>query len=138
VKPQALPLAAVCCHRSDLPHSTVPVRGFIEGLADSVTGSRRLVTRPFEEVVAQVRKDHRESRKRRMIRTTENGRCYGVTGDEPRLIEEHLNRAVELARQRAVEEGRHGVLVTRHGPASFTVAVSADVPYGITREREHP
>jgi hypothetical protein len=96
------------------------------------------VTRPFEEVVAQVRKDHRESRKRRMIRTTENKRCYGVTGDEPHLIEEHLNRAVELARQRAEEEGRHGVLVTRHGPASFTVAVSADVTYGITREREHP
>jgi hypothetical protein len=95
------------------------------------------VTRPFEEVVAQVPKDDSESRKRRMIRTTENGRGYGVTGDEPRLIEEHLNRAVELARQRAVEEGRHGVLVTRDGPASFTVAVSADVPHGITREREH-
>jgi hypothetical protein len=86
--------------------------------------------------MAQVRKGHRESRKRRMIRTTENGRCHEVTGDEPHLLEEHLNRAVELAQQRAVEEGRHGVLVTRHGPASFTVEVSADVPYGITRERQ--
>ena len=72
-----------------------------------------------------------------MIRTTENGRCYCVTGDEPHLIEEDLNAAVELAQQQALEEGRHGILVTRHGPASFTVAVSADVPFGITREREH-
>jgi hypothetical protein len=72
-----------------------------------------------------------------MIRTAENGHCYGVAGDEPHLIEERLNRAVELARQRAVEEGRHGVLVPPRGPASSTVAVSADVPYGITREREH-
>jgi hypothetical protein len=69
-----------------------------------------------------------------MIRTTENGRCYGVTGDEPHLTEEHLNTGVQLARQRALEESRHGVLVTPHGPASSTVAVSADVPYGITRE----
>jgi hypothetical protein len=71
-----------------------------------------------------------------MIRTTENGRCCGVTGDEPHLIEGDLNAAVELAQQQALNEGRPGILVTRHGPASFTVAVSADVPFGITREHE--
>lgn len=69
-----------------------------------------------------------------MITTSARGRTYHVTGDKPQLIEEDLNLAVELARQQAMEEGRHGVLVTRLEPASFTVTVSADVPYGITRE----
>jgi hypothetical protein len=68
------------------------------------------------------------------MRTTGTGRIYRVTGDRPRLIEEELNAAVELARQQAIKEGRHGILITRHTPASFTVAVSTDVPYGITRE----
>jgi hypothetical protein len=69
-----------------------------------------------------------------MITTTATGRTYHVTGHNPQLIEDDLNLAVELARQQAMEEGRHGVLVTRLEPGSFTVAVSADVPYGITRE----
>ena len=72
-----------------------------------------------------------------MITTTETGRIYRVTGDTRRLVSEDLNAAVELAQQRAMGEGKHGVLVTRHGPASFTVAVSGEVPYGITLEREH-
>jgi hypothetical protein len=69
-----------------------------------------------------------------MITTTETGRIYRVVGDKPQLIEEDLNAAVELVRKEAIKEGRHGILVTRHASACFTVAVSADVPYGMTRE----
>lgn len=72
-----------------------------------------------------------------MITTTETGRTYRVTGDKARIVTADLNAAVELAQQHAIGEGKHGVLVTRHGPACYTVAVSADVPYGITQEREH-
>jgi hypothetical protein len=69
--------------------------------------------------------------------TTETGRIYRVTGNTQRMVSEDLNAAVELAQQHAMGEGKHGVLVTRHGPASFTVAVSGDVPYGLTQECEH-
>ena len=72
-----------------------------------------------------------------MIMTTEAGRIYRVTGDTPRIVSEDLDAAVALAQQHAMGAGKHGVLVTRHGPASFTVAVSGDVPYGITLEHEH-
>jgi photosystem II stability/assembly factor-like uncharacterized protein len=78
-----------------------------------------------------------ESRNGTVIMTTETGRIYRVTGDTPRMVSEDLDAAAELAQQHAMGEGKHGVLVTRHGPASFTVAVSGDVPYGTTREREH-
>lgn len=78
----------------------------------------------------------RESRNGRVITTTETGRIYRVTGDKVRIVNADLNAAVELAQQRAIGEGKHGVLVTRHGPACFTVAVSAEVPYGVTQERE--
>ncbi|WP_159825963.1 hypothetical protein [Arthrobacter sp. 9AX] len=72
-----------------------------------------------------------------MITNAENGRIYRVTGESAHVVNENLNAAVELAQQDAIGEGKHGVLVTRHGHASFTVAVSGDVPYGITRECEH-
>jgi hypothetical protein len=61
---------------------------------------------------------------------------YHVTADAPTLIGERLDAAEHLARQQALRKGTHGILVTRHGPATFTVALSADVPYGITMERE--
>ncbi|SDL16735.1 hypothetical protein [Arthrobacter sp. ok362] len=73
-----------------------------------------------------------------MITTNETGRIYRVTGDSPHIVGAGLNAAVELAQQPAMGEGKHGVLVERHGPASFTVAVRGYVPYGITQEREHP
>jgi hypothetical protein len=78
-----------------------------------------------------------ESRNGRVIMTIETGRIYRVTGDTARMVSEDLNAAVELAQRHAMGEGKHGVLVTRHGPVSFTVAVSREVPYGITQEREH-
>jgi len=61
---------------------------------------------------------------------------YHVTADAPQLIGERLDAAERLAWQQALREGAHGILVTRHGPTTFTVALSADVPYGVTLERE--
>jgi hypothetical protein len=69
-----------------------------------------------------------------MITTLKAGSTYHVTGDTPQSIQENLDSAVDLARQQAMKDGRHGILVTRLGPASFTVALSAQVPYGTTQE----
>ena len=68
--------------------------------------------------------------------TATTGHTYHVTADEPQLIAERLEAAERSAQERALREGDHGILVTRHGPTSFTVALSADVPYGITQERD--
>jgi hypothetical protein len=68
-----------------------------------------------------------------MIAAT-TGPVYHVTADEPQLIAERLDAAEKWAQERAFREGRHGILVTRHGPTSFTVALSLDVPYGTTQE----
>ena len=68
--------------------------------------------------------------------TATTGHTYHVTADEPQLIAERLEAAERSAQERALREGNQGILVTRHGPTSFTVALSADVPYGITQERD--
>jgi hypothetical protein len=69
-----------------------------------------------------------------MIITFKAGSTYHVTGDNPQSIQEDLDSAVELARRQAMTDGRHGILVTRLGPASFTVTLSSKVPYGTTQE----
>ena len=47
-------------------------------------------------------------------------------------------RGSGIGREQSIESGsRQGILVRRHGPSSFTVAVSDEVPYGATHEREH-
>jgi hypothetical protein len=65
-----------------------------------------------------------------------------ITTHDPHTVENDLNTAVEIARTHAMQERRHGILVTQHGYTSYTVAVSRDVPYGQTHERretpEHP
>ena len=43
--------------------------------------------------------------------------------------------AVDIALRHAMQERRHGVLVTQTGFSTYTVAVSRDVPYGDTREQ---
>ena len=58
-----------------------------------------------------------------------------VTAHDPHSVENDLNAAVEIAREHAMKERRHGILVTQHGYTSYTVAVSRDVPYGLTHER---
>lgn len=68
--------------------------------------------------------------------TATTGPIYHVTADEPQLIAERLDAAERLAQERAFREGRQGILVTRHAPTSFIVALSADIPYGTTQERD--
>jgi hypothetical protein len=58
-----------------------------------------------------------------------------ITAHDPDTIENDLNAAVEIAREQAMKECRHGILVTQHGYTRYTVAVSRDVPYGQTHER---
>ena len=58
-----------------------------------------------------------------------------ITAYDPHTVENALNTAVEMAREHAMQEGRHGILVTQHGYTSYTVAVSRDVPFGQTHER---
>lgn len=71
-----------------------------------------------------------------MITTVEAGRTFLVEATEPRLLEQDLNTAVDQASGHARQEGKHGVLVTRYGHTTFTVAVSARVPYGQTQEHD--
>ncbi|MDP9888739.1 hypothetical protein LFT44_18950 [Arthrobacter sp. FW306-05-C] len=69
-----------------------------------------------------------------MITTVQAGSTYHVRGDNPWIIQEDLTAAVEIARHEAMKDGRQGILVTRLGPGSFTVALSTKVPYGTTQE----
>jgi hypothetical protein len=64
-----------------------------------------------------------------MITTVKAG-TYRVTGDNAWSVQEDLSAAVEIARHKAMEDGQQGILGTRLGPGSFTVALSTKVPYG--------
>lgn len=73
-----------------------------------------------------------------MIITIETGRYFHITGLSPTEIADSINTAVEMARDHSMAEGWQGILVTRHGPDKYTVTLSADVPYGVTQERDLP
>ena len=73
-----------------------------------------------------------------MISPIQAGPTYFVEAGEPQLLEHNLNAAVDAALEHALKDGRHGILVTRHGHTTYTVAVSAEVPYGQTMERNGP
>jgi hypothetical protein len=70
-----------------------------------------------------------------MIRTVDDGLSYLVKVTNASVVDDHLNSAVELARQYASTTGLCGILVTRHAHDTYTVAVSETVPFGETRER---
>lgn len=53
-----------------------------------------------------------------------------------RDMEVRLNEAIDTAMSTAARERSGGVLVTRHSPAHFTVAITAQVPYGWVREHD--
>lgn len=59
-----------------------------------------------------------------------------VTVSDRASMDRQLDEAVALIRERAPRGGRQGILVTRHGYDSFTVALSDEVPFGLTRERQ--
>lgn len=60
-----------------------------------------------------------------------------AAGNGWHALQEQLNIAHEEVRSLAISGGRNGVLITRHRHDTFTVAVSPDVPYGMTYERDH-
>ncbi|MGK3955487.1 hypothetical protein ACLKOZ_04755 [Arthrobacter sp. R4] len=70
-----------------------------------------------------------------MISTVEDGLSYVVKVTDASVLDDYLNSAVDLARQHAAKGGTCGILVTRHAPDTFTVAVSEAVPFGETREQ---
>ncbi|NQD90631.1 hypothetical protein HP499_22885 [Paenarthrobacter sp. CM16] len=51
-------------------------------------------------------------------------------------LEDQLNAAIQHLQPQATRSG-HGILVTRLNPGHFTISVSDEVPFGLTRERSH-
>lgn len=58
-----------------------------------------------------------------------------VVAEDPRVLEQELEAAVAAARDQAAPAGC-GIVVTRHSRGLFTVALSQQVPPGITVERD--
>jgi hypothetical protein len=58
-----------------------------------------------------------------------------VTGQDPDAVQDNLTAAVHAAREQAMLVGGYGIMITQHDFDSFTVAPSADVPYGQTYEQ---
>lgn len=58
-----------------------------------------------------------------------------VTAHNPAFLDRKINDAIAVVLDRAMAEGRHGILVTQHSYNRYTVALSPEVPYGRTYER---
>lgn len=63
-------------------------------------------------------------------------RAVNVVAADPASLQEQLDSAVEQLRSAAAAGDPRGVLVTRWSWSLFTVEASADVPYGITLEKD--
>jgi hypothetical protein len=61
-------------------------------------------------------------------------RYLEVIAHDPVTLENDLNAAEAIARELAMQERLHGILVTRHHHTTYTVALSNEVPYGQTHE----
>ncbi|WP_139007345.1 hypothetical protein [Arthrobacter crystallopoietes] len=61
-----------------------------------------------------------------------------VVGTCWEVLQEQLEGTHEEVRSFAVSDGRYGVLITRHRHDAYSLAVSPDVPYGMTYERDDP
>lgn len=59
-----------------------------------------------------------------------------ITIDRREDLEHHLDLAVGQAIRKAHASPNRGILVTRHDHSSFTIELSAEVPYGTTIERD--
>jgi hypothetical protein len=73
-----------------------------------------------------------------MISAEADGLSYVVKVTDASVLDDYLNSAVDLARQHAAKSGICGILVTRHAPDTFTLAVSEAETFGETRERFDP
>jgi hypothetical protein len=54
-----------------------------------------------------------------------------VTASNRHAMDLDLDSAVAQVRERAVADGRQGILINRHAPDFFTVELSDEVPYGV-------
>lgn len=54
------------------------------------------------------------------------------------VLEERLEAAVKHLQEAAMLTGACGILVTRHNPGSYTVELSDQVPFGMTRNIASP
>lgn len=73
-----------------------------------------------------------------MIVTIEPGRYFHVSGSSPHEIASLITEAVGLAHENSKDHGWLGVLISRHNPSLYTVALSHLVLYGQTAERAAP
>ncbi|MET3948356.1 hypothetical protein ABIB49_003077 [Arthrobacter sp. UYCu512] len=71
-----------------------------------------------------------------MITTIDPGRYFHVTGATAATVQDGITHAVQTAQEHSMREGWQGILVTRHHPGLYTVALSAEVPYGLIIERD--
>ncbi|MCG2624725.1 hypothetical protein LVY72_22825 [Arthrobacter sp. I2-34] len=53
-------------------------------------------------------------------------------------LQEQLDTAHQTVKSLAISDRRYGVLITRHRYDAYTVALSPQVPYGMTFERDCP
>ena len=58
-----------------------------------------------------------------------------VTVQSKDEMEYTLTTAVDKVRKQSPADCRHGILITRHSAGVFTVALTPDVPFGLTREK---
>ena len=59
-----------------------------------------------------------------------------VNARNRKSLDLELDAAVAKLREHALLGGARGILVTRYTSESFTVALSDDVPFGLTLERD--
>lgn len=69
------------------------------------------------------------------MRAQESALAIEVNVESAADMHERLDAAVETARQKAITDGKHGILVTQHSHSKFIVAISPSVPFGLTLER---
>ena len=60
--------------------------------------------------------------------------AISITATDRASMDRQLDEAMTVVKARAMRDGRHGILVARHGIDTFTVAISDSVPFGLTRE----
>lgn len=62
------------------------------------------------------------------------GRRVVVVAD-PGKLHEQLSEAEAALRLTSITQSSYGILVTRHHPRLFTLALDSNVPFGETREQ---
>ena len=71
-----------------------------------------------------------------MTQHTGNVTFKAPNGTGWNALQDQLETAHAAVRSLAIPDRRHGILVTRRGHGTYTVALSAEVPYGLTYERD--